>query len=70
MKKEHSKEPSSSKRRKKNGKGKVLYSYCGRGFHLESSCMRRQLDEMALLLKKHNISAPTSARKDDSEDED
>ena len=32
--------------------------------------MRRKLDEMALILKKHNISAPTSARKDDYEEED
>ena len=32
--------------------------------------MRIQLDEMALLLKKHNISAPASVRKDDSEEED
>ena len=32
MKKEKSKEPSGSKRSKKNGKGKVLCSYCGRGF--------------------------------------
>ena len=32
--------------------------------------MRRQLDEMALLLKKHNIYAHTSARKDDSKEED
>ena len=32
--------------------------------------MRRQLDEMAIILKKHNIFAPTSARKDDSEEED
>ena len=32
--------------------------------------MRRQLDEMALLLKKHNISVPASARKEDSEEED
>ena len=32
--------------------------------------MRRKLDEMALLLKKHNISAPASARKDESEEED
>ena len=32
--------------------------------------MRRQLDEMDLLLKKHNIYAPTSERKDDSEEED
>ena len=47
VKKEHSKEPSSSKISKKNGKGKVLCPYCGRGFHSESSCMRRQLDEKA-----------------------
>ena len=40
VKKEQSKEPSGSKRSKKNGKGKVLFCYCGRGFHLESSCMR------------------------------
>ena len=32
--------------------------------------MRRQLDEMALLLKKHNISALSSARKDGYEEED
>ena len=31
--------------------------------------MRRQLDEMALLLKKHNISVPASTRKDHSEEE-
>ena len=31
--------------------------------------MRRQLDEMALLLKKHNIYAPASASKDDSKEE-
>ena len=31
--------------------------------------MRRELDEMALLLKKHNIYVPASARKDDSEKE-
>ena len=32
--------------------------------------MRRQLDEMALLLKKHNIYVPASARKEDSEEEE
>ena len=69
VKKEQSNEPSGSKRSKKNGKGKVLCSYCGRGFHSESSCMRRQLDEMALLLKKHNIVAPASARKYDDAEE-
>ena len=55
MKKEQSKEPSGLKISKKNGKGKVLCSYCGRGFHSERSCMRRQLDEMDLLLKKHTF---------------
>ena len=45
MEKEQSNEPSHSKRSKKNGKGKTLCSYCGRGFHPERSCMRRQLDE-------------------------
>ena len=70
VKKEQSKEPSGLKRSKKNGKGKVLCSYCGRGFHSESSCMRRQLDKMSLLLKKHNIYVPASARKDDFEEED
>ena len=32
--------------------------------------MRRKIDEMVLILKKHNISIPSSARKDDSEDEE
>ena len=32
--------------------------------------MIRQIDEMALLLKKHNISAPASTRKDAFEEED
>ena len=70
MKKEQSKEPSGSKRNKNTGKGKVLCSYCGRGFHSKSSCMRRQLNEMDLLLKKHNIFVPASTRKHDSEEED
>ena len=69
VEKEHSNEPSGSKRSKKNGKGKTLCSYRGKGFHLESSCMRRQLDEMALLLKRHNISVPASARKADHREE-
>ena len=69
MKEEQSNEPSGSKRSKKNGKGKTLCSYCGRGFHPDSSYMRRQIDEMTLLLKKHNITAPASARKDDHTEE-
>ena len=61
--KEQSKDPSGSKRIKKNGKGKTLCSYCGRGFHPQSTCMRRTIDEMSLLLKKHNINVPANARK-------
>ena len=56
-------EPPGSKRSKNNGKGKTLCSYYGRGFHPESTCMRRKIDEMALLLKKHNITVPASTRK-------
>ena len=37
MNKEQSNEPSGLKRSKKNGKGKVLCPYCGRGFHSEIS---------------------------------
>ena len=59
--KEQSDHPLGSQRSKKNGKGKTLCSYCGRGFHPESSCMRIKIDEMNLLLKKHNIVAPASA---------
>ena len=66
MKKEQSNEPSSSKRSKKNGKGKTLCSYYGRDFHPDRSSMRRQIDEMTLLLKKHNIAAPTSPRNADT----
>ena len=63
VEKQQSNGPSGSKRSKKNGKGKTLCSYCGRGFHLERSCMRRKIDEMDLLLKKHNIIVPASTRK-------
>ena len=63
VEKEQSKESSGSKRSKKNGKGMPLYSYRGRGFHPESSCMRRKIDEMALILKKNNITILASARK-------
>ena len=31
--------------------------------------MRRTIDEMALLLKKHNIIVPASTRKDDQKEE-
>ena len=69
MEKEKSNEPSHSNRSKKNRKGNALCSYCGWGIHRGSSCMRRKIDEMALLLKKHNITVPTSARKADHREE-
>ena len=63
VEKEQSDQPSGSRRSKKNGKGKILCSYYGRGFHPESSCMRRTIDEMVVLLEKHNIIVPASIRK-------
>ena len=69
MEKEQSNEPLGSKRSKKNGKGKTLCSYYGRGFHPKSTYMRRTIDEMVLLLKKHNITVPASAMKDDHREE-
>ena len=65
VKKEQSKEPSGSKRIKKNGKWQTLCSYYGRGFHPESTYMRRKIDDMSLLMNKHNITVPSSARKGD-----
>ena len=35
-----------------------LCPYCEKGYHLEDHCMRKQLDEMTSLLKKHNITSP------------
>ena len=43
--------------------------YYGRGFHPESTSMRRTIDEMSLLLKKHNITVPTGTRKADHREE-
>ena len=63
LEKEQSDVPLGSRRSKKNGKGNILCSYYGRGFHPESSCMRRKIDDISLLLKKHNIIVPASTRK-------
>ena len=52
---------------KKNKKfEKSLCSYCMKGFHPESSCMKKTIDQMEKLLEKHNISLPEGARKTDS----
>ena len=39
--------------------------YCEKGYHLEEHCMRKQLDEMFTLLKKHNIAPPRSNNTDE-----
>ena len=69
MEKEHSNEALGSRRSKKNGKGKILCSYCGRGFHPKSTFMRRTIDKMALLINKYNIIIPASVRKADHREE-
>ena len=61
-------EPSGSRKNKQRGKGKTTCSYCARGFHLESSCMKRTIDQMALLLEKNNITLPEGTRKKDIAD--
>ena len=43
---------------------KKLCLYCEKGYHLEEHCMRKQLYEISILLKKYNIS-PTRAKKPD-----
>ena len=60
---EQSYESSRSRRSKKKGKEKILCSNCGRGFHSERSCMRRNIDQMDLLLEKNNHHS-TSWRKE------
>ena len=46
---EQSDESSCLRRSKNKGKENILCSYCGRGFHPESSYMRRNIDQIALL---------------------
>ena len=53
------------KEKEKRGKEKAKCSYCHKGWHLESSCMKKTIDTMAQLLEKNNILVPDSARKRD-----
>ena len=52
------------------GKEKVKCSYCGKGFHPEHSCMKKNLDEMTSLLERNNINLLESVRKRDNQDRD
>ena len=46
---------------------KKLCPYCEKGYHIEDYCMRKQLDEMTALLKKHNIAPPQRVKNPDEE---
>eukprot|EP00253_Pinus_taeda_P016266 PITA_16266 len=45
----------SSGSRNEKGKKGNRYSYCQRGFHPKSSCMKKQINQMAEILQKHNL---------------
>ena len=56
----------SKKNNFQNKKGKREGSkcaYCGKGFHPESSCMKKQIDMLTQLLEKNNISLLGGASK-------
>ena len=61
-------EPSGSRKNKQKGKENIRCSYYGRGFHPESSCMKRTIYQMDLLLEKDNINLLEGARKKDNQD--
>ena len=60
---------SGSKKNKNKKFGKAQCSYCMRGFHPESHCMKRTIDKMEKILEKSNISLPEGARKTESREE-
>ena len=59
-----------NKNKGNQGKEKVKCSYCGKGFHPEHSCLKKNLDEMTLLLERNNINLADSVRKRDNHDRD
>ena len=52
---------SGSKKKKKFEKAKC--SYCMGGFHLESQCVTKTINDLSKLPKQNNIAFPQSARK-------
>ena len=50
---------SGSKKKKKFEKAKC--PYCMRGFHLESQCMKKTLDQLKKILEHNNYSLPQGA---------
>ena len=59
---QYSKGASGSKTKKFENK---LCPYCEKRYHLEDQYMRKQLDEMSALLKKHNIYPPRAKNPDE-----
>ena len=53
--------PTKEKEKKKQEKTKC--TYCHKGWHPESACMKKTIDMMAQLLDKNNIPLPEGARK-------
>ena len=59
-------EPQGSKKnfQKKKNKGEMSKcTYCSKGYHLERSCMKKQIDMLTQLLEKNNISLPDCSKK-------
>ena len=59
-------ESSSSKKnpKKKKNKGEMSKcTYCSKGYHPESSCMKKQIDMLTQFLEKKNISLPNCSKK-------
>ena len=54
-----------SKEKDNKGKGKVKCTYCHKGWHIESSCMKNTIETMEQLLERNNIPVLDSARKKD-----
>ena len=59
-------EPQGSKKnfQKKKKKGEMSRcAYCSKGYHPESSCMKKQIDMLTQLLEKNNIFLPDFSKK-------
>ena len=63
------KESSISKKNSQKNKAKgemIKCTYCGKGFHPKSSCMKKQIDMLTQILENHNISLLEGAKKKES----
>ena len=58
-----------SKKKKNNKFEKAQCSYCMRGFHQESHCMKKIMDEMEKIIEQHNIAIPKGTRNIESGEE-